>query len=51
MDLTSITLENFPEFKKAYTEAIDEGKDKFDFKGDEVLVGYAKYVIEYVESV
>lgn len=46
-----VTEENFPRFKKAYEEAAVMGDDTiFEFEGQEVLVVYAKYLIEYFET-
>jgi len=38
------------EFRKALTEARSAGKDSFFFKGHEVLVDYADYVVQYLEN-
>jgi hypothetical protein len=40
---------NFMQLMRSYHKAIEEGKDQFDFEGQPVLVGYAKYLIEYLE--
>ena len=37
-------------FKKAYLKAKEEGKDRFEFNGQPVLLTYAKYLLEYVEN-
>ncbi len=44
------TKDMLKKFKAAYQKAIEEKKDTFLFDGDEFLVSYAKYVIEYLES-
>jgi hypothetical protein len=44
-----LTLEDLPKFKKAYEKAKLEGKDRFTYKGNVLLVSYAKYVIEVME--
>jgi hypothetical protein len=36
--------------KKKYTEAVKDNKETFIFEGNEFLVSYAKYVIEYLEN-
>lgn len=36
--------------KRSYTVAIRNKKDQFTFKGNELLVSYAKYLIEYLET-
>ena len=38
------------ELKKARDKAVEEGKDQFNFKGHELLVSYAKYLIEHLED-
>jgi hypothetical protein len=40
---------DFQKFKKAYNEAVANGKDQFTFMGNEFVTGYAKYLIEYLE--
>ena len=37
-------------FKRDYAKAITDGKVTFMFEGHEVLVRYAKYLIEYLEN-
>lgn len=36
-------------FKAAYEEAKVQGKETFTFDGNEFLLDYAKYMIEYME--
>ena len=36
--------------KRAYKKAVAEEKKVFRYKGCEFLVGYAKYLIEYLQS-
>ena len=43
-----ITDSNFPAFKKAYIKAACDDAYSFNFEGQEVLVEYARYVMEYV---
>lgn len=47
----TVTLENIDEFKKLYDKAVKEKKEVFVFHGADVLVTYAKYVIEYLDSI
>lgn len=47
-DQIEFTAEKFKAFKKAYDKAITDKKDQFEFEGHEVLVSYAKYVIQYL---
>lgn len=35
---------------KARDKAIQDGKDSFTFDGHELLVSYAKYLIEYAQT-
>ena len=37
--------------RQDYDAAVDEGKDSFMFNGTELIVGYAKYLIEYLDMV
>ena len=48
--MNSITINDLPKFKKSYDLAVDGKKEIFIFKGSEVLTTYAKYVIEYFET-
>ncbi len=43
--------ERFARFKRMYHKTLREKRSTFIFDGIEVLVDYAKYVIEYVEGV
>ena len=45
-----ITEKNIEKFKMSYSVAIQQKKEIFLFEGSEVLVSYAKYVIEYFDS-
>ncbi len=44
-----VTPENYKELKKAYDKAVAEGVKSFMFKEHELLVAYAKYVLEYMK--
>lgn len=46
-----ITVNNINQFKEMYNSAVSEGIDIFIFEGSEVLTSYAKYVIEYFDTV
>ena len=50
MTKQNITLDDYESFKLAYFKAIEEGNDVFTFKGQDVLVTYAKYALEYLEQ-
>ena len=43
-------LESLRQLKLAYKRAVKEDKESFIFQGQEMLVSYAKYMIEYMES-
>jgi hypothetical protein len=48
--MAAINNTNYPRFLNAYEQAIQAGQDSFVFDDQEVLVGYAKYVIECLEG-
>jgi hypothetical protein len=41
---------NLSNFKSLYEDAVKGGKEIFFYNGVPVVVGYAKYFIEYLES-
>lgn len=45
-----VTANNLDEFKIAYKKAYSDDKKSFVFKGQELLTAYAKYLIEYLET-
>ena len=49
MKQLSWTKEAFLKFKKAYELALNQKNESFFFEGNEFLVSYAKYLIEYLE--
>lgn len=50
-DVVSFTKDKFDRFKKVYGESKDKGKcTTFEFEGNEYVIGYAKYLIEYLEE-
>ena len=50
-EMISFNPENFEQLKKEYQVAVDAGMDIFMFDGQyEMLVSYAKYLIEYLEG-
>jgi hypothetical protein len=50
VEMIDFTPEKLKKFKKAYQRAVDKKSDIFIFDGSEFVVGYAKYVIEYLDS-
>lgn len=49
-DSVSFTPRKLKKFRKAYTKCLDKGDEVFTFEGNEFYAGYAKYLIEYMES-
>jgi len=47
-NITKFTKADYDKFESLYNTAVLSGKDQFIFKGQDVLVNYAKYVIEYL---
>ena len=45
-----VNEENISSFMDAYNKAVEENQVYFTFEGQDVLVKYAKYLIEYVEE-
>jgi hypothetical protein len=45
-----VTNQNIARFKNLYDKAVKENKTSFIFDGDEVLVSFAKYLIEYADT-
>lgn len=37
-------------FRDAYEKARDAGQEQFTFAGNEVLLSYARYMVEYLKS-
>ena len=46
-----LTSNDLPALKASYEDAKENGREVFVFHGNEILVAYAKYMIEYMESV
>lgn len=47
-NLIEIDLKDYKELKILYKKALEEDKKIFIFKDRELLVNYAKYLIEYL---
>ena len=43
------TKAKYIKLRTAYNRAMREGKIQFTFEGQEILVAYAKYLIQYLE--
>ena len=50
MDTITINKSELANLKLAREKAIERGDEKFLFQGKVILVSYAKYLIEYLES-
>jgi len=48
--MAQVDLMNLDRFKLRLDKAKAEGKDRFEFDGQEVLVTYAVYLVEYLEG-
>jgi hypothetical protein len=44
------TLENIKELRAEYNKALKTQTIEFEFKGHTLLIGYAKYLLEYLEK-
>ncbi len=51
MKMISFDKRKLKELKNLYNKAIKENKESFTYNGDEYLTSYAKYLIEYLETV
>ena len=50
IEMIEFTPEKLKRFKKEYNKAVGAGDGVFTFSGHEFVVGYAKYMIEYLDS-
>jgi hypothetical protein len=50
MTTINFTPQKLADLKVAYEKAKAAGKESFVFEGNELLVSYAKYLIEYLEG-
>lgn len=48
-DYTNIDKVDFYVLKNLYQKALEQGEELFQFKGKDILVSYAKYLIQYLE--
>lgn len=51
METITFTPELLEKLKREYKKAISKNIDTFLFEGNELLVSYTKYLIEYLETV
>ena len=45
-----ITKKQFESLKKQYNQAVKDGATTFIFEGNELVVSYAKYLIEFLST-
>lgn len=50
MDYLNINKETFIDLKKEYKKAVENEEPFFIFQNKEIVTGYAKYLIEYLET-
>jgi len=50
MNTINFTEEKLTALIDLYNQAVKEGKESFLFEGQEVLISYAKYLIEYLKG-
>lgn len=50
MNSISFDRQTLDQLKEAYDRAVKAGHETFVFKGNVMLVSYAKYLIEYLET-
>lgn len=48
--MVSFTRESLVRFKNRYEQTVTLNNDTFEFEDNVYVVGYAKYLIEYLES-
>lgn len=48
--MVEFTPSKLRKFKTAYNKAVQSNQETFKWQGDEYVVGYAKYLIEYLEQ-
>jgi hypothetical protein len=46
----TFTASEVGKLRKAYEDAKEEGKEVFEFGGNEYVADYAKYLLEYLEG-
>lgn len=49
-DTMQFTSSDTKELRRIYKAAVAMGVESFTFKGHELLVSYAKYLLEYLEG-
>lgn len=49
-NLVEFDRQKLSNLKRAYTNALKDKKEVFKFEGNDLLVSFAKYLIEYLDS-
>lgn len=49
-DSMEMTREKLESLKRHYKSAVEKKKETFEFEGRQLMTGYAKYMIEYLEG-
>jgi hypothetical protein len=50
METINFDAAKIERFRKRYERAVRDGETVFKFEGKDILVSYAKYVLEYLEG-
>ena len=51
MKTEEMSLEDIKKFRESYQTAIDNNELSFIFNNHKILVVYAKYLLEYIDSI
>lgn len=51
MNYKTILIDEYPAIKKLYEKAVRDGEEVFQYKGQDILTSYAKYLLEYMEMI
>lgn len=50
MNYMLFNLAEAKQLQKAYNDAVAQGQEQFIFRGEDLLVAYAKYLLEYLKT-
>ena len=50
MEMMTFTKADVIALRKRCDQAIKDGEEEFEFQGNQLIVSYAKYLLEYLES-
>jgi len=48
--MTQVCFDKAVHFKKEYSQALENGLEQFDFDNCTYHIGFAKYVVQYLEQ-